>query len=97
MEDKMILNFMTDTELVSLYTEDGDEIVCEILKRFQVRGEDYAAIKPVEADELVEDGIYICRYYEEEDGSFELEDIDDEEELQEAWDTFEQYAKIDNL
>ena len=82
MDDKMIFNFLSESEWVTLYTEDGEEIECEILKRFDTDGITYAVIRPAEENELTNEGIFICRYSEEDDGSFVLEDIEDEDELQ---------------
>lgn len=93
----MIFNFLSDSEWVTLYTDEGEEIECEILKKFDMEGFSYVVIRPAEESDVANEGIFICRYIEGEDGSFELEDIDDEYELQEAYDTYEQLKEIEDI
>lgn len=93
----MVFSFLSESEWVTLYTEDGEEIECEILKRFDLEGMTYAVIRQSEDNDDVNEGIFICRYWEEDDGSFELEDIEDEDELQAAYDTYEQLKKIEEI
>lgn len=97
MDDKMIFSFLSESEWVTLYTEDGEEIECEILKRFDIDDITYAVIRPAEENDLANEGIFICRYFEDEDGSFTLEDIEDDDELQNAYDTYEQLKRIEEI
>ena len=97
MDDKMVLNFMSETEWVTLYTDDGDEIECEILKRFDMNDITYAVIRPAEESDVAQAGIFMCRYFEDEDGSFMLEDIEDDSELKEAYDYYAQLKKIEEI
>ena len=97
MDDKMVFNFLSETEWVTLYTEDGYEIECEILKRFDMNDVTYAVIRPAEADDVVEEVIFLCRYVEDEDDSFMLEDIEDDDELKEAYDYYEQLKRIEEI
>lgn len=97
MDEKLTFNFLSDSEWVTLYTDDGDEIECEILRRFDTGGITYAVIRPAEDNDLTNEGIYICRYSEDDDGSFMLEDIEDDDELQNAYDTYEQLKRIEEI
>ena len=97
MDDKLTFNFLSESEWVTLYTDDGDEIECEILRRFDIDGITYAVIRPDEDNDITNEGIFICRYSEEDDGSFMLEDIGDDDELKNAYDTYEQLKRIEEI
>lgn len=97
MDDKLTFNFLSESEWVTLYTDDGEEIECEILKRFDMDGINYAVIRSAEDNDVTNEGIFICRYSEEDDGSFVLEDIEDDDELQNAYDTYEQLKRIEEI
>lgn len=63
-----------DIEFLTLEFEDGDDEECEILGVFDFNGAEYIALHPVEKD----DEVYLYEYSENED-SFEINDITDDE------------------
>ncbi|MEE3362575.1 MAG: DUF1292 domain-containing protein [Anaerovoracaceae bacterium] len=82
-------NTADEVEMITLEFDDDTEAVCEFLGVFEVNGKEYAALAP-EKDENghVTDDVYIYAYSEEDDEeegfTFELTDIEDEEEFRAA-------------
>ena len=67
--------------VVTLDLEDGVQTDCEILTIFTVGEQDYIALLPLnEQGTANEEGeVYIYRYFEDEDGTPELGNIDNDE------------------
>lgn len=82
-----------DDYRVTLDLDDGTSVECAILTILEVDGQDYIVLVPVdENDEPMEEGeVYIYRYYEDEDGTPSLENIDTEEEFEKVSDRFDEY------
>lgn len=76
---------------VTLDTEEG-EIVCRILTIFDVDGQDYIALMPVDEndEDNAEGAVYLYRYAEDELGLPSVEYIDDEEEYEAAADRYDE-------
>lgn len=76
---------------VTLDTEEG-EIVCRILTIFDVDGQDYIALLPVDEndEDNAEGAVYLYRYAEDEEGLPSVEYIDDEEEYEAAADRYDE-------
>lgn len=95
MSDKELITPVTEDEVddirVTLDTEEG-EIVCRILTIFEVDGQDYIALMPVdENDKDNEEGaVYLYRYAEDEQGLPSVEYIADEDEYEAAADRYDE-------
>ena len=76
---------------VTLDTEEG-EIVCRILTIFDVDGQDYIALMPVDEndEDNAEGAVYLYRYAEDELGLPSVEYIDDEDEYEAAADRYDE-------
>lgn len=76
---------------VTVSLDEGD-IECAILTIFEVSGQDYIVLVPVdENDEPIEEGdVMVFRYHEDEDGNPELSNIEDDEEFDRVNDRFEE-------
>ncbi len=87
-------NFLSDDEdiCVTLDMEDGEQVECEILTIFELKGQDYIALLPVSEDdpETEEFDIYLYRYFEDEDGSPSLESILDDAEYEAVEEKFDE-------
>lgn len=81
-----------DDIVVTLDLDDGISVECEILTIFTVGEHDYIALLPLdEKGEANDEGeVYIYRYYEDEDGTPELGNIDDDEEYEAVSDRFDE-------
>ena len=64
-------------EFITLDYEDGTSERCEVIGYFTVEGWEYVALAPEGDDESV----YLYRNIDYADGTFELRDIEDDEEL----------------
>lgn len=82
-----------DDYRVTLDLDDGTTVECAILTILQVDDQDYIVLVPVdEDDEPIEEGeVYIYRYYEDEDGTPSLENIETEEEFEKVSERFDEY------
>lgn len=76
---------------VTLDTEEG-EIVCRILTIFDVDGQDYIALMPVDEndEDNAEGAVYLYRYAEDEQGLPSVEYIADEDEYEAAADRYDE-------
>ena len=64
-------------DIITLEFDDGSEEECEIMGVFEVGPKDYIALLPLKNG----DDVYLYGYVEYEDDTFELVDIDDDEEF----------------
>ncbi len=81
-----------DTDvMVTITLDDDSELDCEIIIIFESEGQDYIALLPVDQDgNALEDiGILLYRYFETEDGSPVLDNIDSDEEAAAVSDVFD--------
>ena len=95
MSDKELITPITPDEVddirVTLNTDDGD-IECRPLTIFEVDGQDYIALMPLdENDNDNEEGaVYLYRYFEDENGLPSVEYIADEDEYEAAADRYDE-------
>ncbi len=77
---------------VTLTLEDDSEAECRILTIFELEDQDYIALLPLDEDgEDNEEGeVYLFRYFEDEDGTPGLENIDNEDEYEAVADCFDE-------
>lgn len=70
-------------DVIMIPVSDGTEREFAIIDTFEVRRKTYMAVSLVEDDEIQE-GVYIYRYFNAEDGDVIVEEIDDPEEYHKA-------------
>lgn len=74
---------MNEYEVISIPVSDGTEREFAIIDTFEVRRKKYMAVSLIEEDEIQE-GVYIYRYYNAEDGDVVIEEIAEAEEYSKA-------------
>ncbi len=82
-----------DTDvMVTITLDDDSEMDCEIVVIFEVDGSDYIALMPVDdnGDFLEDLGILLYRYFELEDGSPVIDNIESDEEARLVSEVFEE-------
>ena len=95
MSEKELITPVTEDEMddirVTLDTEEG-EIECRILTIFDVDGQDYIALMPLDdkGNDNDEGAVYLYRYAEDEEGLPSVEYIDDEDEYEAAADRYDE-------
>ncbi len=65
---------MEEYEIISIPVSDGTEKEFAIMNTFQVGDKNYVAVSLVEGEEI-QDGVYIYRYTDAEDGDMIVEQI----------------------
>lgn len=87
-----------EEEIITLTLEDGTEIECAVIAIFPIDDKDYIALLPLEN---IEDGeVYLYRYEEHEDGTFDLLSIETDNEYEEVTKVFDEIldeAEFDEL
>ncbi len=71
--------------MIELYNEHDEKVVFKVLATFDVDGEDYAIVTPV--DEEDDDSVVIFRL-EESDEEYLFEGVDDEMEIERVLDAY---------
>ena len=67
-----------EAEVITLEFDEGEPVDCEIMGIFDFEGKDYIALIPDDGS----DDVWLYGYIEDEkEGTFELEDIEDEEQF----------------
>ncbi len=77
-----------DNNFFTFYDEQGNEVIFELVASFKVNDTDYALLRPEEAPE---DEVVICRVTRE-NGEEVMELVTDDEELQFAFEAYEELA-----
>ena len=82
-----------DEEITVTLTLDNDEeIECVVLVIYEVNGQDYIALLPINEEGTEEDGeVYLYRYMESEDGEPTLDNIEDDDEYEAVADAFDEW------
>lgn len=80
-----------DADFITLQFEDSEDIECEILGVFDCDGQEYIALLPDDGT----DDIYIYGYKENDDETFEIIDIEDDEEFERVSAEFDRLALED--
>jgi uncharacterized protein YrzB (UPF0473 family) len=103
-ENEVFDNEMDDPDdyRVTLDLEDGTSVECGILTILEVDGQDYIVLIPVdENDEPADEGeVFIYRYFEDEDGTPSIENMEEGEEfdkVSEAFDEFLDEQEFDSM
>ena len=86
------LNKMEEQEemTVTLTLEDDTELECIVLTIFQAGDRDQIALLPMEGQEAEEGEVFLYRYSETEDGTPNLENIEDDDEYEVVADAFDE-------
>lgn len=71
--------------------EDGSEETYQILKIFEVGGQDYIAVCPTDNSP----DVYFYRYFEDEEGNPSIDNIETDEEFERAIDKFDELLDDD--
>lgn len=80
-----------DTDvMVTIDLDDGGELDCEIVVIFEMDSQDYIALMPVDENgkQLEDYGILHYRYYETDDGTPVIDNIESDEELEKVTEAF---------
>ena len=77
---------------VTLNMDDGSDVECRILTIFEVDGQDYIALLPLDEDgnDNEEGEVFIYRYFEDENGEPSLDNITSDEEYEAVSDRFDE-------
>ena len=91
------LNKMEEQEemTVTLTLEDDTELECIVLTIFQAGDRDYIALLPMEGQEAEEGEVFLYRYSETEDGTPNLENIEDDDEYEVVADAFDELLNVE--
>ena len=76
------------SDFISVLDEDGNEIELEVIMSFEVDDQSYTAFLPADMDENDPDYGYIILKNLEENGEEIFGSVDDDAELEEAYNTF---------
>lgn len=84
--------FYDDEEemFVTLTLDDDTEVETEVITIFEVEGQDYIVLLPVEQSEDEEGEVYIYRYFEDAEGNPSLDNIETEEEFEMVSEVFDE-------
>jgi uncharacterized protein YrzB (UPF0473 family) len=77
-----------EEDIITLTLEDGSELECAVVAIFPVEDNDYIALLPLENEE--EGDIFLYRYKEYDDGTFELLSIQSDEEYDAVTQAFDE-------
>lgn len=80
---------MDDEMYVTLSLDEG-EVECTVITIFEAGGRDYIALLPVKGINGQEGEVYLYRYFEDNQGNPELDDIQSDEEFEIASDKFDE-------
>lgn len=88
-------DFLEDDDdlFVTLTLEDDSEVECQVLTIFEVEGQDYIVLLPLDSAEDEEGEIFIYRYFEDENGDPGLDNIETEEEFEMVSEVFDQLVE----
>lgn len=74
-----------EEDIITLEFDDGTAVDCDVLGTFEQSSKEYIALAPIDGT----DDVYIYGYKDIDDETFDLVDIDDEDEFNEAVKAFE--------
>ena len=95
-EDDMGNNdFMEEDEdlFVTLTLDDDSEVECQVLTIFEVEGQDYIVLFPIDDADSEEGEVYIYRYFEDAEGNPALDNIETEEEFEMVSEVFDELVE----
>ena len=100
MADEKELNEEEQEMTVTLTLDDDTEVECVVLTVFNAGEHEYIALLPMEGADSEEGEVYLYRYSETEDGTPNLDNIEDDDEYEivaEAFDELQDAQEYDEL
>lgn len=100
MADEKDLNEEEQEMTVTLTLDDDTEVECVVLTIFNAGEHEYIALLPMEGGDSEEGEVYLYRYSETEDGTPNLDNIEDDDEYEivaEAFDELLDAQEYDEL
>ena len=100
MADEKELNEEDQEMTVTLTLDDDTEVECVVLTIFNAGEHEYIALLPMEGADSEEGEVYLYRYSETEDGTPNLDNIEDDDEYEivaEAFDELLDAQEYDEL
>ena len=100
MADEKELNEEEQEMTVTLTPDDDTEVECVVLTVFNAGEHEYIALLPMEGADSEEGEVYLYRYSETEDGTPNLDNIEDDDEYEivaEAFDELLDAQEYDEL
>ena len=100
MADEKELNEEEQSLTVTLTLDDDTEVECVVLTVFNAGEHEYIALLPMEGADSEEGEVYLYRYSETEDGTPNLDNIEDDDEYEivaEAFDELLDAQEYDEL
>ena len=100
MADEKELNEEEQERTVTLTLDDDTEVECVVLTVFNAGEHEYIALLPMEGADSEEGEVYLYRYSETEDGTPNLDNIEDDDEYEivaEAFDELLDAQEYDEL
>ena len=100
MADEKELNEEEQEMTVTLTLDDDTEVECVVLTVFNAGEREYIALLPMEGADSEEGEVYLYRYSETEDGTPNLDNIEDDDEYEivaEAFDELLDAQEYDEL
>ena len=100
MADEKELNEVEQSLTVTLTLDDDTEVECVVLTVFNAGEHEYIALLPMEGADSEEGEVYLYRYSETEDGTPNLDNIEDDDEYEivaEAFDELLDAQEYDEL
>lgn len=80
---------------VTLTLDNDEELECAVLTIYEVEGQEYIALLPLDEEGSNDDGqVFLYRFHEKDSGEPELENIEDDDEYERAADKFDEW--LDN-
>ena len=90
MADEKELNEEEQEMTVTLTLDDDTEVECVVLTIFNAGEHEYIALLPMEGADSEEGEVYLYRYSETEDGTPNLDNIEDDDEYEIVADAFDE-------
>ena len=90
MADEKNLNEEEQEMTVTLTLDDDTEVECVVLTIFNAGEHEYIALLPMEGADSEEGEVYLYRYSETEDGTPNLDNIEDDDEYEIVADAFDE-------
>lgn len=77
---------------VTLTLDNGEELECAVLTIYEVEGQEYIALLPLDEEGNNDEGqVFLYRFSEKSQGEPELENIEDDDEYERAADKFDEW------
>lgn len=88
---------ISDNDQMTLYLDDGSELLCDVVSIFNCNDQDYIALLPANAGEDAD--IFLYRFIMKDDDfdNITLENIEDDEEFEMASEVFENQINLDDI